>query len=44
MLLRDDRAETGPLTRQDWDRIDGMLRASWQSLWNAVNTPARAIP
>ena len=28
MLLRDDRAETGALTHQDWDRIDGMLHAS----------------
>ena len=44
MLLRDVRAEAGALKPQDWDRIDGMLRTSWRSLWDVVNTPPRAIP
>jgi hypothetical protein len=44
MLLRDERAERGGLTRPDWDQIDRMLHASWRSLWDAVNAPSASVP
>ena len=37
MLIRDDRAEQGGVTEEDWQRIDGLLRRSWRSLYRAVN-------
>ena len=37
MLLRDDKAEASGVTEQDWAKIEELLRASWQSLWKAVN-------
>jgi hypothetical protein len=37
MTIRDDRAEAGGVTEADWQRIEELLRASWQSLWKAVN-------
>ncbi|HEV2763941.1 MAG TPA: hypothetical protein VGV38_13245 [Pyrinomonadaceae bacterium] len=37
MAVRDTRAEQGGVTEQDWQRIDQLLHASWQSLWKAVN-------
>jgi hypothetical protein len=37
MLLRDDKAEAGGMAEQDWAKIEELLRASWQSLWKAVN-------
>lgn len=37
MRIRDDRAEAGTLSEADWQRIDALLHASWQSLHQAVN-------
>ena len=37
MTIRDDKAEQGGVTEQDWQRIDQLLHASWQSLWRAIN-------
>lgn len=37
MLLRDGKAEAGGVSEADWAKIDELLRASWQSLWKAVN-------
>jgi hypothetical protein len=37
MLIRDERAEAGGVSEDDWRRIDGLLGASWQSLHRAVN-------
>lgn len=37
MLIRDTKAESGGVSEEDWARIGELLRASWQSLWNAVN-------
>jgi hypothetical protein len=36
MLIRDDRAEAGAVSEEDWKRIEALLRQSWQSLWQAV--------
>jgi hypothetical protein len=36
MLLRDRQAEQGGLTESDWQHIDELLQASWQSLHQAV--------
>ncbi|HKP73772.1 MAG TPA: hypothetical protein VJT82_12595 [Pyrinomonadaceae bacterium] len=38
MTIRDTRAEAGGVTEADWQRIDALLHASWQSLFRAVNT------
>jgi hypothetical protein len=37
MLIRDDKAETGGVSEEDWKRIDELLRASWQALYKTVN-------
>ena len=37
MLIRDQKAEQGNVTEADWQRIDELLQASWQSLHQAVN-------
>lgn len=38
MLIRDDKAEAGGVTEDDWKKIDELLHASWRSLWKAVNS------
>ena len=38
MTIRDDKAEAGGVTEEDWARIDQLLHASWRSLWEAVNS------
>lgn len=37
MTIRDKKAEGGGLTEADWARINELLRASWRSLFDAVN-------
>ena len=37
MVLRDTKAEQGGVTEADWQRIDELLQASWQSLNQTVN-------
>ncbi|MBS1813167.1 MAG: hypothetical protein JST84_33685 [Acidobacteria bacterium] len=37
MLIRDQKAEQGGVTEADWQRIDELLQASWQSLHQSVN-------
>ncbi|HWQ36774.1 MAG TPA: hypothetical protein VNQ79_28335 [Blastocatellia bacterium] len=37
MLIRDDKAEAGGVSEADWQRIDELLHASWQSLYKTVN-------
>ena len=37
MTIRDKKAEEGAVSEQDWAKINELLRASWQSLWKAVN-------
>ena len=37
MTIRDKKAEAGGVTEADWAKIDELLHASWQSLFNAVN-------
>jgi hypothetical protein len=38
MTIRDDKAEAGGVTEEDWKKIGELLRASWQSLSNEVKT------
>ncbi|HJQ69153.1 MAG TPA: hypothetical protein VKA70_09285 [Blastocatellia bacterium] len=38
MTIRDDKAEAGGVTEEDWAKIGELLHASWQSLWRAVNS------
>jgi hypothetical protein len=38
MTIRDDRAEAGGVSEEDWAKIGELLRASWRSLWDAVNS------
>lgn len=38
MTIRDQRAEAGGVSEADWQRIEELLRASWASLWRAVNS------
>ena len=38
MTIRDKKAEAGGVTEEDWARIGELLRASWQSLFRAVNS------
>jgi hypothetical protein len=38
MTIRDDKAETGGVSEEDWAKIGELLRASWRSLWDAVNS------
>ncbi len=37
MDIRDNKADTGGVTEEDWKRIDDLLRRSWTSLHTAVN-------
>jgi len=37
MAIRDDQAEKGTLSEEDWNRIHDLLRRSWFSLWHVVN-------
>ena len=37
MTIRDTKADAGGVTEADWARIDELLHASWQSLFNVVN-------
>jgi hypothetical protein len=36
--IRDTRAESGGVKEEDWARIGDLLRESWRSLRNAVNS------
>ena len=38
MIIRDTKAEAGGVTEADWARIGELLRVSWRSLLNAVNS------
>jgi len=38
MMIRDKQAEARGVTEEDWKKIEELLRASWQSLWKAVNS------
>jgi len=38
MTIRDKKAESNGVTEEDWKTIEALLRASWQSLWRAVNS------
>src|SRR5918911_466545 len=37
MTIRDDKADAGGVTEEDWRRIDELLHQSWRSLHAAVN-------
>src|SRR5262249_44840020 len=37
MEIRDNQAETGGVSEDDWERIDDLLHGSWRSLHTAVN-------
>lgn len=37
MKVRDEKAESGGVTEEDWQRIDDLLHTSWRSLHKAVN-------
>ena len=39
MTIRDTKAEAGGVTDEDWAKINDLLRQSWRSLAQAVNTP-----
>lgn len=38
MTIRDEKAAAGGVTEADWQRIEALLRGSWQSLWKVVNS------
>jgi hypothetical protein len=38
MTIRDDKAEAGGVTEEDWAKIAELLRASWRSLSQAVKS------
>jgi hypothetical protein len=38
MTIRDQKEEAGSVSEEDWKKIEELLRASWQSLWKAVNS------
>jgi hypothetical protein len=38
MTIRDTKADDGGVTEEDWKRIEDLLRASWLSLYEAVNS------
>jgi hypothetical protein len=38
MTIRDTKADDGGVTEEDWKRIEELLRASWLSLYEAVNS------
>lgn len=37
MKIRDEKAESGGVTEEDWKRIDELLHQAWRSLHEAVN-------
>ena len=37
MIIRDDLAEAEGVTQADWEKINGLLRRSWLSLFREVN-------
>jgi hypothetical protein len=37
MEIRDNQAEAGSVSEEDWERIDDLLHGSWRSLHAAVN-------
>ena len=37
MNIRDEKAEQGGVTEEDWQKIDDLLHRSWRSLHQAVN-------
>ena len=37
MKIRDNKAESGGVSEEDWQKIDDLLHQSWRSLHNAVN-------
>jgi len=37
MNIRDNKAESGGVTEEDWQKIDELLHQSWRSLQSAVN-------
>jgi hypothetical protein len=37
MNIRDEKAEQGGVTEEDWQNIDGLLHRSWRSLRDAAN-------
>lgn len=37
MTIRDDKAEAGGVSEEDWHKIEELLRASWASLSKSVN-------
>jgi hypothetical protein len=37
MKIRDETAESGGVTEEDWQKIDDLLHRSWRSLHDAVN-------
>jgi hypothetical protein len=37
MKIRDEKAESGGVTEEDWQKIDELLHRSWRSLHDAVN-------
>src|SRR5438045_2495782 len=38
MTIRDDKAEAGGVTEEDWNRINELLRQSWRSLASALKS------
>jgi hypothetical protein len=38
MTIRDNKAESGGVTEQDWTKIDELLHESWRSLKEAVHS------
>ena len=38
MTIRDNKAEAGGVTEEDWRRINELLRQSWRSLAAAVKS------
>jgi hypothetical protein len=38
MTIRDTKADDGGVTEEDWKRIEELLRASWLSLYDTVNS------
>jgi hypothetical protein len=38
MLIRDTKSANGGVTEEDWRKINDLLRTSWKSLLQAVNT------
>jgi hypothetical protein len=37
MTIRDNKAEAGGVTEEDWKKIDALLHLSWRELYQAVN-------